>query len=231
MDGKLPMGKKTKLLIQMILKGLSGFIILGLLLLGSGGSLVYPRAWLLMGVLFSLMLAMGLLLLFKHPATLERRLRAKERERTQRGYVSLFGLLFLLCFILAGLDYRFGWSRTPLWLSLAALVVMVLGYALFGATILQNAYASRVVEVQAGQAVISTGLYAVVRHPMYLACLLLFPAMPLVLGSYIALLPMLLLPLGLVLRIRNEEAVLLAGLEGYREYTQKTKYRLLPYIW
>ncbi len=223
--------KKSNLLINMVVKGLLGFVLLGLPLFGAAGSLRYMNAWLLLAVLFSLMLAMGTLLLFKHPETLERRLKAKEKKRAQKGYIGLIGLLFLASFILAGLDYRFQWTRVPFWATLCALLSMCLGYGLFAATILQNAYASRVVEVQKDQTVVSTGLYAVVRHPMYLACLLLFPAMPMVLGSYIALLPMLLLPIGLVLRIKNEEAVLCAELSGYAAYMQKTRYRLIPFIW
>lgn len=225
------MNKKSRLLTNMVVKGLLGFLLLGLPLFGAAGSLRYMNAWLLIAVLFSLILAMGTLLLLKYPETLERRLKAKEKESAQKGYVSLIGLLFLASFILAGLDYRFQWTRVPFWVSLCALFLMCLGYGLFAATILQNAYASRVVEVQKDQTVVTTGLYAVVRHPMYLACLLLFPAMPLILGSYIALLPMLFLPIGLILRINNEEAMLRAELSGYAAYMQKTKYRLLPFIW
>lgn len=225
------MNKKSKLLTNMVVKGLLGFLLLGLPLFGAAGSLRYMNAWLLIAALFSLMLAMSTLLLLKYPETLERRLKAKEKESAQKGYVSLIGFLFLASFILAGLDYRFQWTRVPFGASLCALLLMCLGYGLFAATILQNAYASRVVEIQKDQTVVTTGLYAVVRHPMYLACLLVFPAMPLILGSYIALLPMLLLPIGLILRINNEEAMLRADLSGYEAYMQKTKYRLIPFIW
>ncbi|MEA4971041.1 MAG: isoprenylcysteine carboxylmethyltransferase family protein [Candidatus Pelethousia sp.] len=225
------MDKKSNLLINMIVKGLLGFFLLGLMLFGAAGSLRYTNAWLLIAALFLLMLAMGTLLLLKYPETLERRLKAKEKESAQKGYISLIGVLFLASFVLAGLDYRFHWTRVPFGVSLCALLLMIVGYGLFAATILQNAYASRVVEVQKEQTVVTTGLYAVVRHPMYLACLLLFPAMPLVLGSYIALFPMLLLPIGLILRIKNEEAVLRTELNGYTDYMQKTKYRLIPFIW
>lgn len=222
---------KKQLLVNMIIKGLSGFFLLGVILFGMAGTLRYWNGWLLIVPLLLLMLAMGTLLLAKYPQTLERRLKAKENENAQKRYISLIGLLFLASFILAGLDYRFHWTSVPFAISLIALLVMCLGYILFAATILQNAYASRVVEVQECQTVIRTGLYAVVRHPMYLACLLLFPAMPLVLGSYIALIPMLFFPIGLVLRIKNEEAMLCAELKGYTAYMQKTKYRLIPFIW
>lgn len=225
------MQKKLPLIANMLLKGVLGFSLLGLLLFGCAGSFRFARAWLLIATLLLLMLAMGLLLLLKHPQTLAKRLRAREQERAQRGYISLMGLLFIASFALAGLDYRFRWMRMPWWVSLTALGVMILGYSLFGAVILQNAYASRVVEVQKGQVVISTGLYGVVRHPMYSACVLLFLAMPFVLGSYIALAPMLGVPVLLALRIKNEEAVLLTGLPGYAAYMQKTKFKLIPYIW
>lgn len=225
------MNKKVRLLTDMITKGLLGFLLLGLLLFGCAGSLQYTNAWVFIGSLFILILGMGIILLVKYPETLERRLKSKEREGAQKSYVAIMGILFLASFALAGFDYRFQWTELPFWVSLVALIPMVLGYGLFGAVILQNSYASRVVEVQEDQAVVSTGLYAVVRHPMYLACLLLFLAMPFVLGSLISLIPMLIFPIVLVLRIKNEEAVLMSGLEGYSEYARNTRYRLIPYIW
>ena len=225
------MSEKSKLLPQMLLKGLAGFALLGLLLFGCAGSLAYTGGWLLVAPLAALMAAMGVFLLVKSPETLARRLKSKESENAQKGYIALTGGLFLLSFALGGLSFRFGWAQLPLPGMVAGLIVMILGYAMYAAVIRQNAYAARVVEVQQGQTVISTGLYAVVRHPMYLACLLVFVPMPLVLGAWLALVPMLCLPVMLVLRIKNEEQVLLAGLPGYAEYTQKTKYRLLPFIW
>ncbi len=158
-------------------------------------------------------------------------MKAKEGETAQKGVVAVMGILFLLCFALAGLNYRFGWASVPPWGVAAALVFMVVGYVIYSAVMLQNAYASRVVEVQAGQTVITTGLYTVVRHPLYLGSLLLFLAMPFVLGSYLAALPMLGYPAILALRIKNEEAVLASGLPGYADYMKKTKYRLVPFIW
>lgn len=225
------MKSKVTLLIQMVVKGFLGFLLLGLFLFGCAGTTQYPNAWLLILSLFALMMAMGITLLVKYPETLQRRLKARESEKAQKGYVAVMGILFLLSFVLAGLDFRFHWSAMPFALSLIALGVMVAGYGLYVAVILQNSYASRVVEVQKDQALVSTGLYALVRHPMYFACLLVFLPMPLILGSWFALLPMLVFPAFLALRIKNEEAVLLQGLEGYAEYTQKTRYRLIPYIW
>lgn len=225
------MHKQTKLLVQMAARSLAGFLLMGLLLFGCAGSLRYLKGWLFLATLAVLMLGLGLALFFKAPETLGRRLRAKETQKAQRGYVGLIGLVFLLSFALAGLDYRFHWSRMPLWGAVIGLAFMVFGYALYAAVVFQNAYASRVVEVQEGQSIIETGLYGIVRHPMYLACLVLFGAMPFALGSYVAALPMLLLPVGLVLRIKNEESVLAAELEGYTAYMQKTKYRLIPFLW
>lgn len=225
------MDKKFKLLISMITKGLLGFLLLGGLLFGCAGSLSYKRAWLFIIALLVLMLIMGMVLLLKYPDTLERRMKSREKEQAQRGSVTYIGLCFLLSFTLAGLDFHFGWTKLPFVLSAAALLIMISGYVVYSAVILQNAYASRVVEVEQGQKLISTRLYAVVRHPMYLATLLVFLPIPLILGSYITLIPMLAFPAGLVLRIKNEETVLMKGLEGYEKYMKQTKYRLLPFIW
>lgn len=225
------MNKRLHLLVSMMTKGLCGFLMLGLLLFGCAGSLQYINAWMLLASLFVLMSTMGTFLLIKYPETLEKRLQAKEQETAQKGYISIIGILFVVSFALSGLNYRFQWTEMPLAISAFALITVFIGYGLFGAVMLQNSYASRTVEVQKDQVVVSTGLYAVVRHPMYFACLILFLPMPLVLGSYFALLPMLAFPIGLILRIKNEEAILITGLKGYSEYMQKTKYRLIPYIW
>ena len=225
------MKSKLGLFIVMILRALSGFVILGLLLFLSAGNLIYVAAWRFIFVLAALMFTMGIVLLIKFPETLEKRMKTKEIESAQKGYIVLSAFVFLLTFVLAGLDFRLGWSQIPRGAELAALGIGILGYALFAAAMFQNAYASRVVEVQEGQTVISSGVYSLIRHPMYLACLLLFLSMPIALGSFFALIPMLGLPVVLVLRIKNEEVVLLSGLEGYAEYMEKTKYRLIPYIW
>lgn len=224
-------GNKVKLLLSMITKGLLGFLLLGALLFGTAGSFDYPYAWALIITLFTLMMLTGILLFAKYPETLERRLKAKEKETAQKWYVSVIGILYLLSFIVAGLDYRFKWLTIPGWCAVTALALMAAGYVMFVMVILQNAYASRVVEVQEGQSVISTGLYSLVRHPMYLACLLVFLPMPVALGSALAFIPMAAFPVSLVLRIRDEERILIACLPGYLEYTQKTKCRLIPFVW
>ena len=185
--------KKSALLIQMLVKGLLGFLIMGLLLFGCAGTLHYTNAWLFLITLAVLMLAMGFFLYFKEPETLKRRIKTKETQKAQKGYTGFIGLAFILSFVLAGLDYRFQWISVPFAVSLTGVVFMVVGYMLYAVVILQNTYAARVIEVQQGQHVISTGVYAIIRHPMYLACLLLFLAMPFVLGSYIAVLPLLFL--------------------------------------
>ncbi len=217
--------------MHMIVKGVLGFLLLGLLLFASAGTVYYTNAWVFLITLFTLMLVMGLVLLIKYPKTLERRLKSKESEASQKSYIALIGISFVASFALAGFDYRFGWSKMPFAVPAAGWIVMLIGYILYSAVIFQNAYASRVVEVQQDQVIISTGLYAMIRHPMYLAALLLFLSMPFVLGSYIALLPMLVFPVFLVLRIKNEEAILVSGLKGYSGYMQKTRFRLIPYIW
>ena len=222
---------RRKLLVQMLVKGTIGCAVPGVILFVSAGSMAYAAAWRFLITFAALMLCLGIILLVKHPKTLAKRLQAQEQEKTQKVIIPLSGLLFVGSFVLAGLDWRFDWSQMPFAGTIVALVVFCGGYALFVAVLLQNAYASRTIEVQEAQKVIDTGLYALVRHPMYLAALVLFLAMPLALGSYWALLPMLAVPAVLILRIRNEEKVLLAGLPGYAEYTKKTKYKLIPFIW
>jgi len=225
------MADRRKLLVQMLVKGILGILLPGTILFISAGSLHFAAAWRFLTTFAMLMLAMGLILLVKHPETLAKRLQVKETERTQTVIIPLSGLLFIGSFVLAGLDERFGWSHMPLGGEITALAVFIGGYALFTIVILQNAYASRTVEVQKSQRVITTGLYALVRHPMYLAALILFLAMPLAMGSYTALIPILAMPILLALRIRNEEQVLRKGLPGYTNYIKKTKYKLIPFIW
>jgi protein-S-isoprenylcysteine O-methyltransferase Ste14 len=165
------------------------------------------------------------------PAFLEKRMRTKEKEGTQRKYVILSLPLYIIALLIPGLDYRFGWSRAPLWLSLAALAATIGGYLMFVRVMNQNRYASRVVEIQEGQKLIDTGLYSVVRHPMYLAMIVLYLSASLVLGSYYSLIPMAIFLSTLVIRITNEEKVLLAGLPGYADYTKRVRYRLIPLVW
>jgi len=220
-----------KLAANAIAKFLCGLLAVGCLLFLPAGTLRYPDAWRFIGLLFIPIFLAGLVLLLKMPGLLEKRLRGKEKQAAQSRVVALSGLMFLAAFVLAGLDFRFGWSHIPLWLKWAASALMLAGYGLYAEVMRENAWLSRTIEVQAGQQVVDTGLYGVVRHPMYLATLLLFLAMPLVLGSWVALLVMLPYPAMIILRIRNEEEVLLRELAGYAAYRQKVKYRLIPYIW
>ena len=210
---------------------LTGLLVIGLLLFLPAGTLHYPGGWLLIGVLFIPMLLMGAVMFVKAPALLQKRLQNKETQTAQKGVVVLSGLMFLAGFVVAGLDFRFGWVVLPKAVSVIAAVVFLAGYAMYAEVLRENAYLSRTVEVQEGQKVIDTGLYGVVRHPMYAATLLMFLSMPLVLGSVIALVIFLIYPAVIAVRIRNEEQVLLEGLPGYDEYRKRVKYRLVPFIW
>ena len=220
-----------KLLISGLTKLIFGFVLIGLLLFLPAGTLHYFGAWLFLGVLFVPMLIMGAVMLIKAPALLEKRLQNKEEEATQKGVVAVSGLMFLGGFLLSAFDYRFGWSCVPLWLTFSASAIFLAGYGMYAEVMRENAYLSRTVEVQDGQKVISTGLYGVVRHPMYLATLLMFIPMPLILQSFWGLIPMAIYPVAIGIRILNEEKVLTEGLEGYAEYKARVKYRLIPFIW
>lgn len=208
-----------------------GLIVVGLLIFLPAGTFAYPWGWLFCGVLFIPMMVMGTVLLLKNPALLEKRLSRKEAQSEQKTVVKLSALMFLLGFVLCGLDFRFGWFPLPKWIPFAAAVIFLLGYLMYAEVLRENAYLSRTVEVQEEQQVIDTGLYGIIRHPMYTATILMFCTIPLVLGSLIALPVFLLYPVILVRRIRNEEQVLCAGLRGYREYQKKVKYRLFPHLW
>lgn len=220
-----------KLALNALIKFLSGLIILGLLLFLPAGSLRFLNAWLFLALLFVPMLFLGLWLLLKAPALLEKRLESRESEAAQKRVVAVSALAFILSFVLAGLDYRFGWSSLPRWLIGLAALVQLGSYVMYAAVMKQNAYLSRTVKVQEGQRVVDRGLYAVVRHPIYTATVLMFLAMPLVLGSWPAFVVMLLYPVVIVQRIKNEEKLLSEGLAGYREYTARVKYRLIPFVW
>ena len=221
----------AKLLLQGLGKYVLGLLLTGLLIFLPAGSLRFWNGWLLMAVLFIPMLLVGLALFVKAPELLRRRLNAKEREREQKGLLAWSGLLFVGAFVIAGLGYRFGWFMLPRWACLIFAGVFLLGYALYAEVLRENEYLSRTVEVQAGQRVVESGLYGVVRHPMYLATLMLFLSMPLILGSVYAFALLLgYLPL-IAARIRGEEALLERELKGYRAYEQKVRYRLIPGIW
>ncbi|MGN0792095.1 MAG: methyltransferase family protein [Christensenellales bacterium] len=220
-----------RLLINALAKYIFGLLLVGLLLFLPAGTLNYRGGWLFIGLLFIPMLVMGAVLLVKTPNLLAKRLRVREKETAQKGVVAAAALIFIGAFVLAGLDYRYGWTDVPPWLTWAAAVIMLLTYGMYAEVMRENAYLFRTVEVQEGQRVIDTGLYGIVRHPMYTSTVLLYLAIPLVLGSWASFCVMLLYPAAIVFRIRNEEAVLTEGLPGYEEYKKRVKYRLIPMIW
>lgn len=222
---------KKNLGIQAFMKCFCGLLLIGLLLFAPAGTFVYWNAWLLIGALFIPMAIFGGYLLFRDRNLLEKRLHMDEKESGQRLVILLSSLMFVAGFIIAALDFRFGWSKVPFWLVITAAIVFLLSYFIFAVVMKENAFLSRTVEIQENQTVIDTGLYGIVRHPMYFATVLLFCSMPLILGSWFAFLVFLFYPLILVKRIKNEEAVLLAGLPGYAEYVKKVKYRVIPFIW
>lgn len=220
-----------KLIISALVKYIIGAVAVGALVFLPAWTLNYPYGWLFMALLFVPMLIMGVVMAWRAPDLLRKRLDGKEKQKTQRGVVALSGLMFPAGFVVSALDFRFGWSSVPLWLVVVCSVLFLTGYGLYAEVMRENAYLSRTIEVQEGQQVISTGLYGVVRHPMYLATLFMFLPLPLILGSFWGLIPFALYPAIIVIRILNEEKVLRAGLSGYGEYTEKVKYRLIPFIW
>ncbi len=220
-----------KLLIQAVTKFLLGAVLLGVLIFLPAGTFAFFGGWLLMATLFVPMFLAGIVMIFKSPALLEKRLNAKEKQAKQSLVVKLSGLMFLAGFIVAGLDYRLGWFPLPKAVSIVAAVIFLLGYILYAIVLKQNAYLSRTIEIQENQKVIDTGLYGIVRHPMYSATLLMFLAMPLVLGSLISFIIFLAYPVLIISRLRSEEEFLEKELIGYTEYKTKVKYRLIPFIW
>ncbi len=221
----------VRLFFNMVIKFIVGFLFMAAFLFLSAGSLFYFNAWLFLALLFIPMLILGIILFVKAPDLLGKRLSVKEKERTQKGVVGFSALLFLAGFFVAGFDFRFGWSAVPLWLVIIASVVLIISYALYAEVMRENAYLSRTVEVQKNQKVVDSGLYAVVRHPMYAVTIWLFLSIPLVLGSLWALLCFAFYPIIIVVRIINEEKILENGLSGYKEYKQKVRWRLLPFVW
>ena len=222
---------KKKLFAQAISKYLLGVILVGAILFLSAWSFFYWNAWLFMGILFVPMFIAGIVMLGKNPELLQKRLDAKEKESEQKSVVALSGLMFLAAFIVAGLDWRFGWTNMPNWVVWVATGLFMLSYLLYAEVLRENTYLSRTIEVQEDQKVIDTGLYGIVRHPMYMATLVLFLSMPLVLGSLYSFIIMLVYIPIIAKRIRNEEKVLEEGLPGYKDYKQKVKYKVIPFIW
>lgn len=219
-----------RLFISAMLKFALGVLLVGALIFLPAGTFAYPAGWLLMAILFIPMFAAGLVMMVKNPALLSRRLEGKEKRRTQDTVVKLSGLMFLCGFVLAGLDFRFAWLPLPQGVSVGAAVVFLLAYVLYAEVLRENAYLSRTIKVEKGQKVVDTGLYGIVRHPMYSATLLLFLSMPLVLGSLFALIPFLFYPVIITVRLLNEEKLLSAELDGYTAYKAKVKWRLIPFI-
>ena len=221
----------AKLFGQGIIKFVCGVVIIGILLFVPAGSFGFWQGWLLMGILFVPMFVAGLIMMKRSPDLLRKRLSTKEEQSEQKTVLLLSGFMFIAAFVVAGLNFRFGWLIIPNWIPILFAVVFLLAYALYAEVMRENAYLSRTVEVQENQQVVDTGLYGIVRHPMYMTTLLLFLSMPLVLGSVISFLIMLLyLPI-ITKRMRNEEQVLAEGLPGYAEYMKKIKYRVIPFIW
>ena len=221
----------TKLFFQAIIKFLSGLLIVGLLLFLPAGTFAYWQAWLLIGILFIPMFIAGLIMMKNSPDLLRKRLDAKEEQSEQKAVIALSGLMFLAAFLVAGLNFRFGWIVMPAWISYAASAVFLAAYGLYAEVLRENVWLSRTVEVQENQKVIDTGLYGIVRHPMYMSTLLLFLTIPLVLGSVISFVIMLAYIPIIAKRIRNEELVLEGGLEGYADYKKRVKYKVIPFVW
>ena len=221
----------AKLFFQAIGKFTAGLLIVALLLFLPAGSLSYAQAWLFLGILFIPMFGAGIVMMIKNPKLLKKRLNAKETESDQKTVILLSAVMFTAAFIVAGLNYRFGWLVMPMWLCVVFAVVFLCAYLLYAEVLRENVYLSRTIEVQEDQKIIDTGLYGVVRHPMYMSTLLLFLSMPLVLGSLFSFAIILFYIPMIIVRIKGEERVLEAGLPGYTEYKKRVKYRLIPFIW
>ena len=220
-----------KFFLSAIAKFTLGVVLIGVLLFLPAGTLRYPQGWLLMGILFIPMFLAGLVMMAKNPALLRSRLNAKEKRGEQSLVVKLSGLMFLVGFIAAGLSFRFDWWMLPQWVSILGTVLFLASYALYAEVLRENTWLSRTIEVQEGQTVVSTGLYGIVRHPMYAVTLVLFLSMPLVLRSALAFVVFLAYPAIIAGRLLDEERFLAAELPGYSEYMQKVKWRLIPFVW
>ena len=220
-----------KLLANALIKFTCGLLMVGLLIFLPAGTLRYTYGWLFMAVLFAPMLIAGFVMYFKSPEFLAKRLDAKEKQATQKGVLAFAGLMFIAGFVVAGLDFRFGWSKMPSWVAAVASVLFLVAYGLYAEVMRENAYLSRTIKVEEGQTVVDTGLYGIVRHPMYMVTILLFLMIPLILGSWYALIIFAFYPAIIVVRLKDEEDLLSRELPGYEEYKQKVKYRLIPFVW
>lgn len=220
-----------KLIAQTLLKYLSGILLMGVLIFLPAGTVSFWNGWVLMGLLFIPMFLVGLIMALKKPELLRKRLSSKEKLKNQQMVVKMSGLMFIAGFVLAGLDYRFNWSHLPGWAITCSSIIFILSYAMYVEVIRENEYLSRTIEVQENQKVIDTGLYGIVRHPMYSATILLFMSMPIVLGSFYSFLAFCIYPFIIAKRIKCEETFLETELEGYTTYKRKVKYRMLPFIW
>ena len=220
-----------KLLIEALIKFLCGLAMVGLLVFLPAGTFAYTYGWLLIGLLFGPMLIAGFVMFFKSPDFLTKRLDAKEKQATQKGVLALSGLMFIAGFVVAGLDFRFGWSDMPTWIVIAASVLFLVAYVLYAEVMRENAYLSRTIKVEAGQKVVDTGLYGIVRHPMYMVTILLFLMIPLILGSWDSLIAFAFYPAIIIVRLKDEEELLTRELSGYAAYKEKVKYRIIPFIW
>ena len=220
-----------KLLTEALIKFTCGLILVGLLIFLPAGTFAYTYGWLFIGLLFVPMLIAGFVMLFKTPDFLKKRLDAKEKQAAQKGVLAFSGLMFVAGFVVAGLDFRFGWSHMPPWVVIAASVLFLVAYVLYAEVMRENAYLSRTIKVEEGQTVVDTGLYGIVRHPMYAVTILLFLMIPLILGSWYALIAFVFYPVIIIVRLKDEEKLLTKELAGYAEYKQKVKYRIIPYIW
>ncbi len=220
-----------KLIIEALAKFSCGLLLVGLLIFLPAGTLAFTYGWLLIGLLFGPMLIAGFVMLAKTPEFLAKRLDAKEKQATQKGVLAFSGLMFIAGFMVAGLDYRFGWSKMPLWVTVTASVLFLAAYGLYAEVMRENAYLSRTIKVEEGQKVVDTGLYGIVRHPMYMATVLLFLMIPVVLGSWYALIVFAFYPAIIIVRLKDEEDLLTRELPGYAEYKQRVKYRIIPFVW
>ena len=220
-----------KLFFDAIIKLSLGIFLIGALIFIPAGTIYFWNAWLLMGILFIPMFIAGIIMMIKNPELLKKRLNIKEKQGKQREVIALSGLMFLTGFIVAGLNYRYGWNTLPNIFVISSSVIFIISYILYAEVLRENTYLSRVIEVQENQKVIDTGLYSVVRHPMYSITIIMFLSMPIILGSIYSFLIFLVYPLLIAKRIKNEEEVLEKELKGYKEYKEKVKYKLIPYIW